>query len=336
VIATFAEPVRFWLLLGLLPLAGLYLWSIRRRHQRAVRFTNLDLLASIAPKSPGWRRHVVAGLTLLALAIGIIASAQPYRTERVAGERSIIMLALDVSLSMEADDVEPSRFEAAKSAAKEFVAQVDPSIDVGLVSFSLDVRTRVQPTLDRDKVENAIDRLRLGPGTNIGGAIEGATNTITDSFDTGDDGRPTTADGEYPAAVVVLTDGETVEGGTTGQVGAIVAKEAGIPVYGIVFGTPDGVVVLEDPETGDTVEQPVPVKYEELTQAAALTGGKFYKAESEGALRDAYGDITDNLGEALKVPEPQRVDVTWLYLLFALALFASAFALGLWWLGGLV
>lgn len=332
----FAAAVRLWLLLVLAPLLGLYVFSMLRRKRHAVRFTNVELLDSIAPKRPGWRRHVVVGAVLAGLAIGIVASAQPYREERVAGKRSIIMLALDVSLSMQADDVDPNRFEAAKEAAKEFIDQVDESIDVGLVVFSFDVRTKVQPTLDRSKLERAIDSLELEEGTNIGGAIVTATDTITGTLDLNDQGQADTTGGDYPAAVVVLTDGETVKGGTPGPEGAAAAKAAGIPVYGIAFGTPDGVVRLRDPDTGDTVEQPVPVKYEELTESADLTGGKFYKAETAGALKDAYADIEQNLGAALKVPEPVRVDITWIYVLVALALITAAFALGLWWTGGLV
>jgi Ca-activated chloride channel family protein len=136
--------------------------------------------------------------------------------------------------------------------------------------------------------------------------------------------------------VVVLTDGETVKGGTPGPEGAKVAQTAGIPVYGIAFGTPEGVVTLRDPDTGDLVTQSVPVKYDELTQSADLTGGKFYKAESENALSQAYADITAHLGEALKVPEPVDTDITWKYVLAALALLVIGFGLGLWWTGGLV
>jgi Ca-activated chloride channel family protein len=185
-------------------------------------------------------------------------------------------------------------------------------------------------------MREAIDDLELGEGTNIGGAIEGATDTIVGALETDENGRPMTREGKTPGAIVLLTDGETVEGGKTGPEGAVTAAEAGIPVYGIAFGTPDGVVVLTDPATGDTFEQPVPVKYEELTESADLTGGTFYTAETEGALRNAYADIEANLSPALEVPEPQQVEVTWRYVLVALALLVLALALGLWWLGGLV
>jgi Ca-activated chloride channel family protein len=352
----FLAPERFWLLIGVAVLAALYVWSLFRRRRNAVRFTNVELLDSIAPKRPGWRRHVVAAGTLLGLGVGVVASAQPYRLERVSNERSIIMLTIDVSLSMMAEDVAPSRLAAAKSAAKEFVEQVDPSIDIGLVAFSLQVRTRVQPTLDRDRILNAIDDLRLDQGTNIGGAIEGSVDVITSTLkdqplgDGNRDGSDDSEDGgtgtdptpnEFPGAVVVLSDGETtldVPGGgvKTGPEGAVLAQENGIPVYGIAFGTPDGVVRLDDPRTGEQVEQPVPVKYEELTEAAAMTGGQFYKAETANSLVNAYADIEQKLSPALEVPEPEQVDLTWKYVLVALSFLALAFALGLWWIGGLV
>jgi Ca-activated chloride channel homolog len=331
-----ASPGRLWLLVALVGLVAVYVGALQRRRRNTVRFTNLELLDSIAPRRPGWRRHLVFGLILVTFVFGIVASAQPYREERVAGERSIIVLTLDVSLSMLADDVDPSRFEAAKEAAKDFVDQVDRSIDIGLVTFSLDVRTKVLPTLDRGKVIDAIDALTLDQGTNIGGAIEGAVDVIIGTLETDADGTPLTQDGRFPAAIVVLSDGETVEGGTPGQEGAVAAAEVGVPVYGIAFGTPEGVVTLEDPATGDVVEQPVPVKYEELTEAAVLTGGQFFRAEDEGALRDAYADIEQNLGSALKVPEPERVDISWQYVLVALAVLFVAVLLSMWWLGGLV
>ena len=116
----------------------------------------------------------------------------------------------------------------------------------------------------------------------------------------------------------------------------MLAQENGIPVYGIAFGTPDGVVRLDDPRTGEQVEQPVPVKYEELTEAAAMTGGQFYKAETANSLVNAYADIEQKLSPALEVPEPEQVDLTWKYVLVALSFLALAFALGLWWIGGLV
>lgn len=328
---TFLHPGRLWLLAALAVIVvaiGAGAWQRRRR---AVRFTNVDLLAGIVPSRPVWQRLVIDTGLLTGFAIGILGIAQPYRTERVAGERSIIMIDLDVSLSMMATDVAPSRLDAAKEQAKRFVEQVDPSIDIGLVSFSQTVRVRVSPTLDRDKVLAAIDRLQLEEGTAIGDAIIASADVIAGEFREETGGPPTassagevtplTPDGT-PAAIVILTDGETVDGLTPGPAGAEEAARYGIPVYGIAFGTPQGTVTLDDPRTGVPYEQAVPVKYEELTEAAAITGGKFYAAESEGDLGEVYGDIERQLSPALEVPEPERRELTVRYLAVALGLLA--------------
>ncbi len=336
----FLHPGRLWLLLGVVLLAAAIVAGSVQRRQRAVKFTNLDLLDSIVPPRPPWRRHLVSALVLAGFSVGVLALAQPYRTERVAEERSIIMLTIDVSLSMMAEDVAPSRLAAAKDQAKAFVEQVDRSIDIGLVSFSQSVKLRVPPTLDRDRVLDGIDRLELEEGTAIGDAIIESTEVIVDTFadggggQAGDEPGPLTEDGT-PAAIVILTDGETIEGMTTGPEGAEDAAAYGIPVYGIAFGTPGGFVELEDPLSGEVYTQPVPVKYEELTEAAELTGGAFYAAESEGDLGAVYGDIETQLSPALEVPEPERVELTIRYLAAALLLLALAIGAAQLLLGGL-
>ena len=342
---SFLHPNRLWLLFGVLALAGLYVLAQVRRRHRAVKFTNIELLDSVAPRRPAWRRHLVSALTLGGLAIGVFALAQPFRLERSSDKRSTIMVVLDVSLSMMATDVTPSRLEGAKSQATKFVQQIDPSIDVGLVSFSKNVRVRVSPTLDRPKVIDAIDRLGLEEGTAIGDAIIETTDAIvseyrdrrpaasTDTSVPGADSGKLGVDGP-PAAIVLLTDGETVKGLTPGPQGAKVAAAAGIPVFGIAFGTPQGVITVNDPIDGPVTDA-VPVKYDELTEAAKITGGQFYKAESSGDLANVYKDIQAHLEPALKQPAPKQVELTIQYLAAALLLLAIAVALGQWWLGGI-
>jgi Ca-activated chloride channel homolog len=345
----FLHGERLWLLLVVAALIGGYVVSLLRGRRRAVKFTNLDLLESVLPKQSSWRRHLVTGLLLGGLAVSVFALAQPYREEQVANKRSIIMVALDVSLSMQADDVDPSRFDAARDQAVAFVDNVDDSIEVGLISFSQDIKLRVPPTLDRGKVTSAIERLDLEEGTAIGDAIIEATDVLVQEFRETEESAPddTTAADEPtaddplggndgpPAAIVILTDGETVDGRIPGEEGAKDAAAAGIPVFGIVFGTVDGTIELPDPLTGEIVTQPVPVKDEELTQAAEITGGQFYKAASSGDLSDVYNDIRDRIEPALKLPEPERIELTIRYLSVALLLMLLAVALGFWWLGGI-
>ena len=326
----FLHPGRLWLLVLVGGLAGLYASSTLRRHRRAARFTNLELLDSIVPPAASWPRHVVSATMLAGFTVGVLGLAQPYREERAADERSVIMMVFDVSLSMEADDVDPNRFEAAKEQALDFVAAVDPSIELGFTSFSATIRQRVAPTLDRDAVERSIEGLELEEGTAIGDALIATTQAIEDIFAGTED---SVVDGP-PAAIVLLSDGETVVGQPT-SVGAQAAADAGIPVYAISFGTLDGTIVLTDPLTGETSVEPVPVNAEELAAVADVTGGTSYAATSEGALRDAYSDIEQQLEPALKVPEPERVELTVRYVAVALALLAIAVALGLWFLGGI-
>lgn len=331
----FLHPGRLWLLLLLVVLVAAVVLGAAQRRRRAVRFTNLDLLASVAPARSDWTRHLVSTLVVFGFAVGILALAQPYREERVAGERSIIMVVLDVSLSMMATDVEPSRLDAAKDQAVTFVEGVDDSIDIGLVSFSQRVRLRVSPTLDRDEVIDEIVGFELEEGTAIGDAIAEATDVIVDEFelpsdpadssDSSDEDPGELGEGGPPAAIVILTDGETVPGLTPGPEGAAEAARRGIPVYGIAFGTPEGSITLDDPVTGEPTTQPVPVKYEELTEAADLTGGEFYAAETGGDLGQVYDDIEQQLEPALEVPEPERVELTVRYLAAALLLLAAAF-----------
>ena len=133
---------------------------------------------------------------------------------------------------------------------------------------------------------------------------------------------------------MLLSDGETVVGAPTAA-GADAAAAAGIPVYAISFGTPEGTIVLTDPQTGESVVQPVPVNVEELAAVAERTGGTAYAAESEGALADAYADIEQRLEPTLQLPEPELVELTVRYLAVALLLMMLAIALSWWWLGGI-
>lgn len=175
---TFVEAARLWLLLGVAALGVSYLVTQRRRSSYAVRFTNLALLDSVAPKRPGWRRHLPAAFLLLALAGIVGAFAEPARDVRVPRERATIILAIDTSLSMEATDVPPTRLRAAQEAAKEFVNLLPPRLNVGLVTFNGVAQVRVPPTQDREALLAAIDQIRLGERTAIGEAIFASLEAI--------------------------------------------------------------------------------------------------------------------------------------------------------------
>src|SRR5699024_3121004 len=152
----------------------------------AVRFTNLALLESVAPSGPGWRRHVPAGLFLLALAGAVLGFARPQQVQEVEQERATVIVAVDTSLSMAGTDVDPTRIDAAQQAAKEFVNQLPESLNVGLVTFNGTATINVPPTSDRDQVIASIDQIRLGERTAIGEAIFASLDAIRNAPGTGD------------------------------------------------------------------------------------------------------------------------------------------------------
>ena len=316
----FLAPERLWLLLVVAGLVGAYVVAQLRRAVHTVRFTQIEMLEQIAPRRPGWRRHVVAGVQLAALTIGVFGAAQPIErsTSRPLSTGKIILL-FDVSLSMQADDVAPTRLDAAKQAGADFVDAVDADIDVGLISFSGTVDNDVEPTTDRERLTTAIEALQLGEGTAIGDAIAAGVRVLQR-------GEPTE---DSPGTLVVLSDGETTRGRPTAD-GAQVASDANVPVYTIAFGTAGGAIT--NPETG--LPDPVPVKLDELQAAADTTGGVAYVAPSADELANAYEDIRANLQETTGEAVTSIHELTWRYVLAAVVLLMIAWALGLWWLRG--
>jgi Ca-activated chloride channel family protein len=281
---SFLSPGRLLLLLVVVALAVVYVVFQRRRSTYAVRFTNLELLESVAPRRPGWRRHVTAVLQLLALAVLVVAFAQPTHEIKVPRERATVVLAIDTSLSMLATDVAPDRIEAAKAAATSFLDDVPAEVNVGLVSFSGTSALEVAPTTDRQIVAAAIADLELGEGTAIGSAID----TSLDALST----VPDAPDGaEVPAAVVVMSDGTTTLG-VANEDAAQRAVDEGVPVSTIAFGTDDGTV--EIPGSGELVS--VPVDPEALEAIADETGGRAYEAATQGQLTDVYESIGSSIG----------------------------------------
>lgn len=325
----FLEPARLWLLLVVVALAIGYVAVLRWRRAAAVRFTQADLLDKVAPKRPRWRRHVVAGLQLLGLTLAVVAVARPVErsTERTRSEGRILVL-FDVSLSMEADDVDPNRLESAKEAARNFIDEVEPDVEVGLLSFAGTVEVEVNPTLDRDTVTRRIDGLELAESTAIGDALSAASNLLVNAA--GEDPGAENDD-LAPGVIVLLSDGETTVGRLTSD-GAADAADAGIPVYTIAFGTPDGAIV--DPASGQVV--PVPVRPADLQLVADETGGEAFEARTGNELAEAYGEIRDSLGDTLGEEIRVITELTWRYALGAFLVLAIAWALSLWWLRGMV
>jgi Ca-activated chloride channel family protein len=280
----FLHGERLWILLVVLGLAVAYVVvQLVRRPAYAVRFTNLALLDVVAPKRPGWRRHVTAAAFIVAAALLVIALAEPARDVEVPRERATVVLAVDVSLSMEATDILPNRLDAAKGAASEFLDTVPESINVGLVQFAGAASVIVPPTTDHDDVRRAVDDLALAEGTAIGEAIFTSLSALA-ALPEADD-----PDEAVPATVIVLSDGETTVGRSNVE-GISAAQEAGVPVSTIAFGTAEGMIFIE----GEPV--PVPPDLDAMAQIAEETGGVAFEAESERELTAAYEDLGSSIG----------------------------------------
>jgi Ca-activated chloride channel homolog len=333
----FLAPERLWLLLVVVALGIAHLGASRWRRTAQVRFTQLDLLDEVAPRRPGWRRHVVAAVQLVGLALAVVAVARPVErtVEREETEGRILVL-FDVSLSMMADDVPPDRFTAAQEAALDFVEQVEPSVEVGLVSFSGAVNVEVPPTLDRGRVYRAIEGLELAEATAIGDALVVATRLLERAADdVGDASDASDVDGldeRSPGVIVLLTDGETTVGRPTRE-GAEAAAAAGVPVFAISFGTAGG-AILDPGGSGQLI--PVPVRPDEMRAVAELTGGASFEAATDAELAAAYDEIADSLGDTLGEPFEVVAEQTWRWALAAFLVLAAAWALGLWWLRGML
>ncbi len=330
----FLEADRLWFLLIVAALAVLYVVVLRWRSTAAIRFTQMDLLDEIVPERPNWRRHVVAVLQIVGLAAAVIAIARPVdrATERTKSEGRILV-AFDVSLSMEADDVDPSRFEAARVAAREFIDEVDDNVEVGLISFSGVVDVAVNPTLDRSALDRGLDRLELDESTAIGDALSTSTRLLVNSADEDDDGDDAAGpdDDVAPGVIVLLSDGETTVGRLTSE-GAQEAADAGVPVFTIAFGTDAGVIT--DPISGERV--PVPVRPADLELVAETTGGAAFVAETGGELAAVYDQIQMSLGDTLGEEIEIVKELTWRWAMGAFLVLALAWALSLWWLRGMV
>ncbi len=275
-----------WLLLlaAVAALTVFYLLAQRRRTAYAVRFTNLELLDTIAPHRPGWRRHGPAAALLLALGSLVIALARPATIQNVPRERATIIVAIDTSLSMMAEDVAPNRFDAAKEAAASFVELLPDKINVGLVSFNRIASVVVSPTEDHDAVKLAIQGLHLDQGTAIGEAIFASIQAI-DSVAAGDGAEPT------PARVILMSDGETTAG-RPDSVAATVAFERDIAVSTIAFGTATGTIVVP----GQDRRVSVPVNEDALREIAERTNGTFFTAATAEQLKKVYADIGSSIG----------------------------------------
>jgi len=308
----FLQP--WWLLavLSVLLVAAAYVFRQFRRRTYAMKFTNVELLRTLAPKGLGWRRHVAAGAFLLSLLSLAFAMARPSIDREEPLERATVMLAIDVSLSMEADDVQPNRIEAAQEAAKAFVQELPPTYNLGLVSFAKSANVLVSPTKDRAAVLAGIDGLTLAEATATGEAVFTSLDAIRTVPADGAAGAP-------PARIVLLSDGYRTSGRSV-EDAAAAAEAAKVPVSTIAFGTDTGVVDIR----GQL--QRVPVDRLSLQQLAEKTKGYFYEAASVSELKQVYEDMGSSIGHRV---EPREVTQWYAGVALLLGLLAGALSL-LW------
>ena len=274
---SFESPLRLIGLLVPLVLISWYLGSYARNERRVVQFSSLRL-ATTPSQGSGWRRHLPAVLAVLSMVALVLAFARPVMAVPVPVDEASIVVAVDVSLSMGAEDVDPSRIEAAKRSATRFVEVAPDTLRIGLVAFAGTALPVTAPTTDHDLVTEGIRRFGLGQGTAVGEAIFSSLDAIVASA------PPEGA----PAAVVVLSDGETTMGRDELE-GAGSAAELGIPVYTIAFGTLGGSIDVE----GERV--PVPVNEGALAEVAERTGGRFFRAASAAELSSVLSDIESQI-----------------------------------------
>lgn len=279
-----AEPLHLLALLGLVAVAALWALAHRRRRRFAVRHPGLATLAAAVPRPARWRRVLPPALLAAAAVALSVAFAKPERTVDVPVEKASVVMVTDESGSMLADDVAPSRLDAAKAAARSFLDEAPDELLVGFASFSTSVRTNVSPTTTHDQVADAVDGLRAEGGTATGDALTAALDQLAARKGKGADGE------RAPSAIVLLSDGKTTAGSDPLEAAAR-AKKLGIPVYTVALGTDSGVVSLPD---GQSV--PVPPDPQTLARIAETSGGKAYSAADADTLDGVYRDLGSKIG----------------------------------------
>lgn len=289
---TFQWPV---VLLGLLllPLLGaLYVWILRRPPRQAVRYTQVTVLARAAAQARPWRRHLPAAFMGLALLLVIVALARPIAPLPVPSSRNTVVLSIDVSRSMLADDMPPNRMEAAKEAAKEFVEALPRGLKVGLVTFSSYAQTVVPPTADRTRVLEAISLLTTEYSTAIGDGLVEAVYALPGRERPRDLMSPPSppAPPVVPGTVVLLSDGQSNRG-VVPQDAARIARDQQVKVYTVGVGTPEGTFL-------NLGGRSIWVRLDEdtLREMAEISSGAYYHARSALELRQVYRRLSRMIG----------------------------------------
>lgn len=299
---------RLWALLILPLLVLIYVLLLQLKRNRGMRYTQTGIVGAVLPRQSQWRRHVSVMMTLCSLVAITGAWARPAGIEDVPRERATVVVVLDRSLSMQAVDVPPTRMDASKQAAKDFVAQLPPSYNVAIVGLSGSSSVLAPPSTDRGMVGRVIDQMDMQEGTAIGDAITAALSAVAMA--------PGEADNPAPAIIVLLSDGQNTGGSTTSEAAAQQAKAENVPIHTIAFGTMNGYVDV------DGARANVAPDLAQLKQIADATGGRAMDAKSADQLNDVYKQMRSEVGY-----EKVKKEVTAQWALYALA-FAFVASLG--------
>lgn len=296
-----------------------YLLAQRSRRKAAVRFSSVELLASVAPKRPGWQRHIPTAAFLGALLVFVLAFAQPARLISIPKQRATVILTVDTSGSMIATDVSPTRLAAAQQAARSFVNALPHGVQIGLVDFSSTASVLAAPTSDRSTVLAAINSLPVGGGTATAAAIKLSVQAIT-TVPVGKGSQ------KAPGTIVLMSDGSPTigENGMSPSASvateAAAAKAAGVKINTIAFGTSNGTVTIQ----GELL--PVPADPAAMAQIASATGGRTFTAQSANQLKSVYNEIGRLVGYNV-----QHRDITAWFIGIALILMVAAAGAALTW-----
>lgn len=356
---TFLWQEWLWLLLVVPILAGLYIWSLRRKRKGALRYANLALVKQAMQRGLAWRRHLPPALLLIAITVLILAVARPAAVVTLASSRATVLLAMDVSGSMRAEDVEPNRIVAAQVAAKTFIQSQPADVQIGIVAFASAAVLVAPPTIDREALYQAIDRFDLRRGTAVGHGILVSLATIfpDQQFDLegmGDArdrlGAPSRRGGELDARsldvapteqiaehipvdpgsyqqalVILLTDGATTTGPDPIEAGRL-AAEYGVRVYTVGFGSPTGDVVNFG---GRSMRAQLDA--ETLQSIADITKAEYFEARSSEDLAQVYNSLSTQL-----INEKKLTEIAFIFAGIGALFAVLAGALSMWWSGRLV
>jgi Ca-activated chloride channel family protein len=314
---SFGSPVALVALLVVPAALAFAIWIRRRPARDAVAFTNMEILEPVLEERRSWRPWIPVALLLLALALAASALARPHTMLSSQVDNATVVLLVDVSGSMRAKDVEPTRLDAAVAAMNTFLDKLPQRYKVGLVSFNATPAIVTPPTHAREDVRQSILYLRPEAGTAIGDSLALATRLVQRSV-----AEETTAgqSDAPPGAIILLSDGTQTNGRLEPTAGAARAQRAGIPVYTVALGTNGPKAVVPGP---GNVLIPVHPDPELMRTIAAQTHGETFTAQTAGQLSSVFGDLSSRIGH-----EKRNREITSWFVLAAAVVLLAAVALG--------